>query len=189
MYEQRLLKDIGTHARRMAADASWGQWVALGSMASPSASRVAESMIDPEALVLASLFFRDQERRLGDLVSWWARAGANLTSVHRLRAISAHFPARSGQDAFEQFSRLAADAGDKRWEDHAKASLSWVSRGEKGPSELSLVYPSTLWLRLRAGFGVGAKSDAFAFVLGLRGARASVKVISMATGYSDVSIR
>ncbi|MDZ7778960.1 MAG: hypothetical protein U5R14_03350 [Gemmatimonadota bacterium] len=146
-------------------------------------------MIDPEALVLASLCFREQERRLGDLVSWWAHAGANLTSVHRLRTLSGRFPAGSGPDAFEQFARLALDAGDRRWEGHATPSVSWVSRSGKGPGELALVHPSTLWLRLRAGFGVGAKADAFAFLLGLRGARASVKVISSATGYSDVSIR
>jgi len=42
---------------------------------------------------------------------------------------------------------------------------------------------------LRAGFGVGAKADALVFLLGLRGAWASVRVISLATGYSSVAIR
>lgn len=189
MYETQLLEEIGTHARRAAIETTWSQWVAVGSMAAPAGPRSLESIIDPEALVLVSLCFHERERRLGDLVSWWAHVGANVTSVHRLRALSDRFPASSGENAFAQFARLAVDAGDRRWEDHAAPSVSWVSRSAKGPRELALVHPSTLWLRLRAGFGVGAKADAFAFLLGLRGARASVKVISMATGYSDVSIR
>ncbi len=42
---------------------------------------------------------------------------------------------------------------------------------------------------MRAGFGVGAKADTLVFLLGLRGAWASAKVISYATGYSGVAIR
>lgn len=189
MYEMHLLEDIAERANEAAVQACWTQWSAIGSFASSAGSSDANSMIDPEALVVLSLCIVEKERRLGDFLLWWSQAGAVLTSVQRLRAVSDRFPEPSGRDAFRAFARLATDAGDARWKGHAAPSASFSPRNSKGPRELALTHPSTLWLRLRAGFGVGAKSDALAFLLGLGGARATVKEISTATGYSDVSIR
>jgi hypothetical protein len=188
MFKTELLDDIKVQARETAVQVCWAQWIAVGSMASPTGSRSVESIIDPEALVLLSLRLVNQERRLWDFVSWWADVGAGLTSLQRLRALLARSPADTTHDAFRQFARMAADAGDARWGSHVgQASASPHRSGRSHP--LALVHPSTLWLRLRAGFGVGAKSDALAFLLGLRGAGASVRTISTATGYSDVTIR
>ncbi|NIQ58245.1 MAG: hypothetical protein GWN71_34345, partial [Gammaproteobacteria bacterium] len=46
-----------------------------------------------------------------------------------------------------------------------------------------------LWLRLRAGLGVGAKADVLAYLLGTGDAWASVSDIARATGYSTVAVR
>lgn len=59
----------------------------------------------------------------------------------------------------------------------------------KGPKKLRLIEPTTLMLRFRAGFGVGAKSDILSFLVGMQGSVATVKVLSKATGYTPTAVR
>lgn len=183
------LEEIAVQARHTAVQACWTQWVALGSTAVPTTSRSAESLVDPESLILLSLTLVEQERRLGDFVVWWAGVGAGMTSVQRLRSLAERFPAGPHDSKFGQFARLAADAGDRRWVGHVGPSLPWALRPKQTLPDLTLANPAATWLRIRAGFGVGAKSDTLAFLLGLRGAWANVRTISHATSYSEVTIR
>jgi hypothetical protein len=53
----------------------------------------------------------------------------------------------------------------------------------------SLAEECALWLRLRAGLGVGAKADVIAYLLGTHDAWASVKDIAREIGYSTVAVR
>ena len=182
-------EETGRLARKAAVRACWTQWVGMGSLASPVGSGQARSIIDPEALILLSLHAKGEERRLEALVAWWARVGSRLTSLQRLRAVAKRFPGGSGDAGLQLFASLAADAGDRRWKKEGQVPIpEWIRNG-KGPDEPALIEASALWLRLRAGFGVGAKADTLAFLLGLRGACASANVISRATGYSSVAIR
>jgi hypothetical protein len=158
-------------------------------MASPTGLGRAGSIIDPEALLIASLYLSDEESRLRDMAGWWARVGATLTSVQRFRALAKRFPASSGKNGLSEFAQMAVAAGDRRWSRHAVGPFSEGLRPGKGPEEPELIGAPTLWPRLRAGFGVGAKADTLVFLLGLRGAWASAPVIAFATGYSTVSIR
>lgn len=181
--------EAGRIAKETAVALCWTQWSGMGAMAVPVESRRTQSIVDPEALVLLSLFVSKEERRLGDLVAWWARTGSNLTSVHRLKIVASKFPGEVSSDELPLFALLAAEAGDRRWRGSAGGTVpEWV-RSQKGPAALELIEPSALWPRLRAGFGVGAKADALVFLLGLRGGWASAKVISFATGYSTVAVR
>ncbi len=182
-------EETGRLARQAAVRACWTQWVGMGSFASPVSSKQAGAIIDPEALILLSLYVRDEERRLLDMVAWWAQAGSRLTSLKRLRAVAKRFPGDTGQAGLELFASIANEAGDRRWARDAKAPVpDWVRSG-KGPDEPTLIAASALWPRMRAAFGVGAKADTLVFLVGLRGAWASAKVISFATGYSSVAIR
>ncbi len=175
-------------AEQAAIRVCWTQWVALGSLAAPASHVRARSIVDPEALILLSLTMQERERRLLDMVNWWAHTGARLTSVQRLRSVAARFPVATGAPGLESFASLANQQGDRRWAKLARQISMQPRRGLKGPDQLDLVDVSALWPRLRAGFGVGAKADALVFLLGLRGAWASTKVISFATGYSTVTI-
>lgn len=182
-------EEIDRLAGASAVAACWAQWVALGSPASASRDRAAASIVDPEALVVMSLQLHERERRLGDLVAWWARVGSRLTSVQRFQTVAERFPADGAHRALGLFASHAAEAGDRRWARHVDPSTALPPTREKGPDEPSLLESSTLWLRLRAGFGVGAKADTLAFLLGTRGAWASTRLISFATGYSSVTTR
>lgn len=182
-------EEAGTLAREAAVRVCWAQWTALGSLASPEKGPRPTAIIDVEALVMLSLTVRQHERRLTDLVAWWAGTSSRLTSVQRLRTVAGRFPSAAGVEATGLFAGLAAAAGDRRWARHAGPVPSDSARTGKGAPEPVLVDPCTLWPRLRAGFGVGAKADALVFLLGLRGAWASVQVIAMATNYSSVTVR
>lgn len=183
------LREAGGEAGKTAAGLCWAQWVGLGSLAVPVRTHRPRSIIDPEALVLLSLYVSHEERRLRDMVAWWARKGSSVTSLQRLKTVARRFPEAVASEGLPLFAALANEAGDRRWRRSAQGTVPDWFRSGKGPESLELIEPNALWPRLRAGFGVGAKADLLAFLLGLRGAWASTKVISFATGYSTVAVR
>lgn len=178
-------------AIRAAVDTAWRQWEAVGSFARSASSRPVGRIVDPEALVLLSWAVREEERRLVDMLRWWAQVGAPLTNIQRMRTLVDHLEGDSGHH-FALFARWASESGHRSWKRYAapegEASAS-EARGLKGPEELRLVEPSTLMLKMRAAFGVGAKSDVLTFLIGLRGGMATVAVISRAVGYTETAVR
>jgi hypothetical protein len=181
---------IGALATRAALDAAWAQWSALTSAAAPARGAAAGSIVDPEALVLVSLALRERERRLDDLLFGWASSGSTLLSVQRLKTLAAHFP-RVARAAIPEFAAWAADAGDRRWRSYATTGDTppGVQPRRKDLGPLRLLDRPALMLRLRAGFGVGAKADVLAVLLGMEGAAADLKTIALATGFSGRAIR
>ena len=176
-------------AKEAAIQLCWTQWRAMGSIGAPVGETRAQAIVDLEALILLSLYCQNEERRLTDMVAWWASVGSRLTSLQRLRGVAKRFPGHTGMEGLAFFASLADRSGDRRWKRQASAPVpEWV-RPVKGPEEPSLIESSALWPRLRAAFGVGAKADTLVFLLGLQGAWASAKVISFATGYSSVAVR
>jgi hypothetical protein len=92
-------RSIGGAAAEAATAAAWAQWGALGSAASPSGKQSGWSIIDPEALVLASVAFAPHERRLPDVAAGWAVEGAKLLSMRRLRRLISAYPAEGQERA------------------------------------------------------------------------------------------
>ena len=169
--------------------ATWRQWVALGSLASPVGVGREVSIIDPEALLLASFNLVPEERRLGERLRWWAEVGSRYTSLHRLRRLSSSFGVLHENEQARAFARWAMQAGDRRWKALADERPLKNPDRLRGSPELSLIEPATLLLRLRAGFGVGAKSDILAFLLGLRAQAASAPQIARGVGYTTTGVR
>ncbi|HKP75197.1 MAG TPA: hypothetical protein VJT67_06605, partial [Longimicrobiaceae bacterium] len=66
--------EIASAARTAAIDAAWTQWAALGAPVASSAT-TARSVVDPEALLLLAGAMRPLERRLDDVLAWWAATG------------------------------------------------------------------------------------------------------------------
>ncbi len=181
-----LIRSIGERARRTGVEVAWAQWGALAPGAAPSAERRPRAIVDPEALVLLSMALRGREARLDELVFAWARRGSALLSVQRMTSLAEAFPL-SVREALGEF---AAQAGDRRWRAHAGPAPEDRPPLREAPlGPLRLTQGPALALRLRAGFGVGAKADLLAFLLGLRGAPASVSLMAAATGYSGRAVR
>jgi len=180
--------EIADLAATTAVRASWAQWAALGAPVASGGRPLPSAIIDIEALLVLSGYAAATERRLLDLVAWWARVGSALTSVLRFRAVADAFPA-STRAAASVFAGLAETAGDRRWSSDVDRGAALPTVREKGVDVPSLAEECALWLRLRAGFGVGAKADVLTYLLGTRGAWASVKDVARATGYSSVAVR
>ena len=173
---------LGRQAQDAALDAVWRQWGALGALVDAHRPR---TVLDPEALVLASLALAPRERRLGDVLLWWASVGSGLLSVQRIRSLADRFP--QAGDALGAFAASAVEAGDRRWKRLA-GPRGLDARLGKGADRPDLFDPSALTLRLRAAFGVSAKADLFAVLLGTE-RPATVRELAESLGYSTVAVR
>lgn len=175
----------------MAIEGAWTQWGALLTLPSRVRGRRFRSIVDPEALILMSLVVQENERRLADVLAAWAQQAARLLSVQRMRSLAVAYP-EAARTRLAAFGELAAQGGDKRWKKkHFATSLpdSGGSARVKEVAPLRLLGGASLMVRLRAGFGVGAKADLLSFLLGLRGAPASLTLASFATAYTSRALR
>lgn len=182
-----ILKETGNLARQAAIRTAWVQWSSLGA---PTAdASVATSIIDPEALVLVSLAMLDEERRLADMLAWWARVGSRLLSVQRMKVLAEAYPKRV-RERLGWFARSAMESKDARWRRYAaEEPLAARTRADKEAKPPNLAAASTLMLRLRASFGVSAKADVLALLLGIGERHATIQAIERATGYAGVTVR
>lgn len=184
---EKTLVDVEERLCAIGVQAAWAQWSALGA-GTLHEERPASSIIDPEALLLLSLYLIPAERRLRDLTKWWAEVGSDLLSVQRTKTLAKDFPAVT-TERIHTYSRWATQAGDKRWRKYAEEEIDTAhERNRKGPDEPKFSSPASLLLRLRAGFGVSAKADVLAFLLGKAGQPSTVRKTVEATGYSRATV-
>lgn len=184
-----LVEEVRRTAERSAIEAAWVQWSALTSLAIPLDRPRHWSIVDPEALVLTSLAMSQSERRLEDVLAAWSRAAGFLHSKPRFKRLATMFP-DSVAERLGDFARYAARGGESRWRAWASDETpEHPSSRDKRMGPLKLVEGPTLMLRLRAGFGVNAKADILGVLLGFHGARADVKVLAAASGYTERMVR
>ncbi len=147
------------------------------------------TIVDPESLLLLSIAYADDELRLKEIVGWWARVGSPLTSIGRMKGIVAEIESES-QDYFTTYATLAARSGHRNWQRHADQSWEepWYSNAG-GPDFITPRGGGSLMIRLRAAFGVGAKSDILSFLIGNRDSASSVAHINRAVGYTKTAVR
>jgi hypothetical protein len=170
-------------------DALWRQWAALG--AGAAAGGTAHAVVDPEALVMASLWFLDDESRLGDVLASWVVLNAGLLSMQRLRNVAALFPT-DAQDRVKGVARLALERGkDFRWKPLVHHEV--LALAERPGKTLSIAVPlersAALMLRLRGLFGVGMRADVIAYMLSNHLDQVSAEDIATATVYNPTAVR
>lgn len=170
----------------------WRQWRAVG--ASVSSAGPANAIVDPEALLLMSLWMLDHERRLSDVTASWVRTNSQLVSIQRLRNLSPAFPAKVTHRLSALAELALREAKDARWKSlRTKVAADLGQRESKARAiEVRLYSWATLVLQLRRGMGVGAKADVLAYVLGMNVVPtgwASVSTIASAVTYTRASVR
>jgi|GEM_PF-856871 hypothetical protein len=183
------VRRIGELAGDTLVDTAWAQWSSLTSTVVRVGQEPAWTIVDPEALTLASFAVGHRERRLEDVVGSWAAGAAYLMSMQRMRTLASRFP-RAVSGRIGDFARAAVAGGDKRW----KRLVSPQAAGGYSPrlkplEPLRLTDGPALTLRLRAGFGVNAKADLLSLLLGRSGVAADLKLIAAATAYTERAIR
>lgn len=165
----------------------WRQWGALGAITARGKS--ARSLVDPEALVLMSLSLTEEERRLWDLLYWWARVGATLLSVQRIKNLASMYP-ESTRARLGGFAYLASREGrDFRWRPLERPlSDKPIRVGKNLGRNPQLINPTALLVRLRVGLGVSVKVDVLCFLLATGDLRANVRTIADAVGYTPRAV-
>lgn len=147
-------------------DLAWAQWARLSPLVTSKALQ-AQTIIDPEALLLFSMVCRNREQRLLDVTAGWLTEGSRLVSTQRTRTFGSKL-AQAHSRAVQDIASLAFGAGDHRWKPYGVKKLDdplpLVRAKRVGPVRLDA--PQALMLRLRAGFGMGTKADVLAAMLG-----------------------
>jgi hypothetical protein len=181
------LPRLGQQVRAIAGEVAWRQWAALGRVAvSP---REAKAIVDPEALLLLSLGAAEWEARIGRLIPWWAKVGAGVLSVQRVKNLVSEYPPGLGA-GLGRFARSAmTEGGDHRWRVLAGRTAAGAPRAKDAGASPIVSAPPALMLRLRLAFGVGIKADVLAFLLGMVGARRTVQEVARATRYYPRAVR
>ena len=174
--------DLGKDLRQAGIEVCWRQWAALGAPVWRSSRRAASAVIDLEALLLLSGAFTRRERRLDDLMTWWGVAGSRLVSVQRFRVLSRLFPPDAAVRV-QPFISAAIRSSDPRWKRDLIEPVP-KTRSAEIPGEPRLRQPPALMARVRAGFGVGVKSDLLTYLIARNGSPQSVQQIQSALGYS-----
>lgn len=177
-------------------DVLWRQWAAVGASASTPAA--ARALVDPEALVLASLAFGDVERRLRDVLGDWVATNADLLSVQRTRNLMGGYP-ESMKESIDWIAGVALrEAKDSRWRSlvgsHSATSESTsLPRRRKNKvraRRVTFTTPATLWLKLRLGLGVGVKADVLAYLVCQDAEMgATVRALEERLGYTNGATR
>jgi hypothetical protein len=168
--------------REALLEAVWAQWRGLGNWGGQG--KPALSIVDPEALVLGSLWLEPAERRLWRILRVWAQVGARWLSVQRLKNLSPSYPdeVRAGLNKFAW--ECLNVGGDPRWKPLAKGPRSeTVLKGSELEASPEFRTPAALLLRLRVGLGVGVKADVLAFLLGRAGGKETIGEIAAAVRY------
>ena len=180
--------NITHELQEAAANAAWIQWQALGGQA--AAPRGPGAIVDPEALVLFSLWLADDEPRVRDFLYGFAELGSRMLSVQRLKRAMGVFPA-GAEERVAGFAAWVVGFGkDPRWRGLAGSAANPPGRlGKVGPASARLGEAGSLMLRLRTAFGVDVRTDTLTYLIGRRGAWADVKEIAEALLYAKYSVR
>lgn len=150
------LERLADGLRQSLLTVAWQQWRALGAGAAGGRASegerprglggqgrrrlphtLADTLVDPEALVLVSLLLVDHERRLGDLLHDWGTRNSDLLSIQRMKNLEATYPEPVRgllSQRLAWFAAVARDEGkDLRWRSLAQG-WSGPSAGDPGES-------------------------------------------------------
>lgn len=181
--------EVIQEVRETTANILWRQWKGLGAMTN---AREAQAIVDPEALLFASLAFSEIEPRVVEIVRSWIWENAESISIQRIKNLRKEFP---GPDALDTIAQLAVESGDIRWKKLLKAGSHGTTQGRPKGRTIATPLQATaaLMVRMRAGFGHGARADLLTYLIGLSNVRgeswASVASMAHALSYTVTNVR
>lgn len=174
-------RPVATFAQQATALA-WGAWVELG--VSGWTETHSGWAIDPEPLIVFTAVLRDEDARLRDEATDWCVRNWRYVSKTRLKNLVREQPP-AARDAFGAFAATVGEHSGVVWPYATKARRFAVTGRSAAPQ---LDKPSMVWLRLRAMFGLGARTEILRFFLSQEDVRSSAATISAATNYTKRNI-
>lgn len=177
----RKRRPAATSAEQALALASGG-WTELG--VSGWTTSHGDWAIDPEPLIFFTAWLGDRDPRLRDEATDWCVRNWRYVSRARLR----NFLRKQPGDVQGAFGEFAATIG-------ARAGVSWP--GATAPRRFAVTgrstlppldRPSLVWVRLRAMFGVSARSEILRCLLSHGHGSMSVVRLAAASGYTKRNV-
>jgi hypothetical protein len=161
---------------------AWGAWTELG--VSGWTATHADWGIDPEPLILFTSWLGDRDPRLRDEATDWCIRNWRYISRVRLKNLLRLQP-EDVQEAFGEFAATVATHAGVTWPGASEPRRYTVTGRSTLPP---LTRPSLAWLRLRAMFGVGARSEILRHFLCREPAPSSIARLASTTGYTKRNI-
>ena len=167
--------------RKQALALAWGAWTQLG--VSGLTTTHSDWAVDPEPLVLFTAWLGDSDPRLRDEATDWCVRNWRYLSRTRLKNLLRDQPDEV-RLAFGEFAATVGKHAGVVWPSATEArNFKLTNRSVLAPLERS----SMAWVRLRAMFGVSARSEILRCLLSQTGA-ASVARLAAVTGYTKRNI-
>jgi hypothetical protein len=138
---------------------AWNQWIALGVDALGERD---ETVVDPEALIALTAELGDADARLRDVSTDWCVAYGRYINGSRLKQVARELATPS--ESIGEYVATVAAAGGPTWPMATQPRAEYVTRGKARLD--AAVAPALLRIRLRAAFGVNARADILAALLG-----------------------
>ncbi len=161
--------DLKSLLRNALLDFLWDQWVSLG-MAGNASGKPVPFIIDPEALLLATLRFAiDENRFRGELLDWLQHNGA-LLSVQRVKNLQLNCKVADAKP-LRGIAKTMEAQGYPNWksirsEHEPEASTDFSKHVPRGMSQApDPGRKENFILRLRLLFGVNARAEIIAWFL------------------------
>jgi hypothetical protein len=159
----------------------WGAWVELGVRGWQRTHR--DWAVDPEPLIIRTALLGDADPRLRDEALDWCVHYWRYVSRVRLRNLLREQSAES-LDQWGEFAATVNKHSKANWP-HASEEIRYTITGRSSLG--SMDQPSRAWLRLRAVFGLGARTEILRYFLS--GHRlGSVATIASRVGYAKRNV-
>ncbi|MEZ7955868.1 MAG: hypothetical protein QMC23_05655 [Rubritalea sp.] len=168
------VQELQNKLREALIDLLWDQWIVLGGAGSGRSGEV-PFVIDPEALLLATMRFGSTGSRLtGEALDWLTRNG-KLVSLQRLKNIQLSTKLADTK-CLRELASFMTEAGYRNWNSldqwasktSAPSGGGFVPEGfqTRGMSQTpDCAAPEAFILRLRALFGVSARPEVLGWLL------------------------
>ncbi len=160
-----------------------GAWAELG--VSGWTTTHGDWAIDPEPLMLFTAWLGDRDPRLRDEATDWCTQNWRLVSRTRLKNLLRVQPA-DVHDAWGEFAATIEQHAAVNWPGATTPRRYTVTGRSTMPP---LARPSLIWIRLRAMFGVGARSEILRCLLATEGnGGMSVARLAIAAGFTKRNV-
>ncbi len=160
---------------------AWGAWVELG--VSGWQQTHVNWVMDPEPLIIHTAYLADADPRLRDEALDWCIHHWRYVSRVRLRNLLR----RQSAEVLEAWGPFGATVSKHSGTHWPLGTESFRYRTTGQSSLDTMVQPSRAWLRLRAMFGLGARTEILRYFLSSH-RRATIATIAQHVGYAKRNV-
>lgn len=160
------MSELHTQLRETLLDFLWNQWDSLGAPARGTGTPV-PFIIDPEALLLASMRFGANDPRMDDVIADWISKNGSFLNLQRLKNLQVS--TKLGTSAnLADLGKLMEAVGFKNWKSlgaSSEKSNGGNAESRKMSQSPDPSRPENFLLKMRMLFGLSARPEVITWLL------------------------